>query len=63
MAGGLEYSAADVRREFTYARRLMRLADDAMRAGDVEECGVLACELLGAVSTLAAYCEERGRPC
>lgn len=51
---------AQVRSDWTYLRRLMRLAEEAMRADDLEELGVLALEMSGAVGTTIQYVEDRG---
>lgn len=53
-------TATQVRRDFAYARHLMRLADRAMRDGitDLSESGdayQIALELQASVTTFAAY--------
>lgn len=52
---------AQVRSDWAYLRRLMRLADAAMKADDLDELGVLALEMSGAVGTTIQYVEDRGR--
>lgn len=56
----MELTKSNVRSDFTYARHLMRLAETALVNDDLDELNVIAHELLGAASTVLAYCEERG---
>lgn len=56
-------SATDVRQDFTYARHLMRLADEAMRQGitDLEESGEpyqIAMELVASAGAFMRYLDE-----
>jgi hypothetical protein len=52
---------SNVRSSQAYARHCMRLVDQALTANDLEELEVLANEILGAVSTLHQYIEDKQR--
>jgi hypothetical protein len=59
-----DYTATQVRSDFTYARMLMREADRMMREGITDfsesgEAGQLALELVASVTTFRAYLDER----
>ena len=49
-----------VRSDFSYARDCMRQAEAALKANDLDELGVLALELSGAMGTLLQYVNDRG---
>lgn len=59
----MQYTKSEVRSEFKYARELMRQAETLIKNDDVAELRDIACELIAAASTLAAYVEERGHSC
>lgn len=48
-----------VRSDFAYARHLMRLAEPALRADDLEELQDLAADLAAAAATLTQYVVDR----
>jgi fructose-bisphosphate aldolase class 1 len=50
-----------VRSDFTYARAMMRLADEAMRtnSGNFDEMEQIANEMIACASTFAQYVEEQ----
>lgn len=50
-----------VRRDFAYARKLMRYADQCMKAKepDLEEMQEIACELIACVGTFDQYVFEK----
>lgn len=50
---------SQVRSDFAYARHLMRLAEPALKADDLDELRELALELSAASSTLMQYLEDR----
>lgn len=50
---------SQVRSDFAYARHLMRLAEPALKADDLEELREIALELSAASSTLMQYLEDR----
>ena len=54
-------TATQVRRDFTYARNLMRLFDAEMRGdNDPDELGVLAHELVAIMTTAFEYALQHG---
>lgn len=56
----MDYTKTQVRQDWQYARRLMRLADEAMRRDDIAELAQIAPELMASAGTLIAYLDERG---
>lgn len=49
-----------VRDDWAYARHCMRLAEQALKADDLDELAELAREIMGATATLAQYLDDRG---
>lgn len=56
----MDYTKTRVRSDWAYARHCMRLAEQALKADDVDELAELAREIMGATATLHAYLDERG---
>ena len=59
----MKTTKSQVRADFAYARLLMRLAEPALRADDLEELRDLADDLAAAATVLTQYVvdrEERG---
>lgn len=55
----MNYTKAAVRKDWQYARHLMRLAEDALRRDDLKELREIAPDLQAAASTLIGYLDER----
>ena len=55
----MKTTKSQVRSDFAYARHLMRLAEPALRADDLDELQVLALELAAAATTLSQYVIDR----
>ena len=56
----MKTTKTQVRSDWAYARELMRQADTALKADNLDELSEIALELSAASSTLIQYLEDRG---
>lgn len=55
----MDTTKSRVRSDWGYARHCMRLAEQALKANDLEELEELANEMSGAIGTLYQYVEDQ----
>lgn len=56
----MKTTKTQVRSDWAYARELMRQADTALKADNLDELSEIALELSAAASTLLQYLDDRG---